>query len=113
MILDSLPILSLFFSYQRNLTREQVEISIGRRYIREKKSHGGDRSKLQNLQLDKTETALAEEYKVSPRTIHNYAKKAEEFDLLTFYHVLIKGQTDATLYPTLSEIVDPGASWGE
>jgi len=37
---------------RRNLTRDQWEITIGRRYNREKKDYGGDRSKWQNLPLE-------------------------------------------------------------
>jgi DNA modification methylase len=67
---------------RRNLTRDQWEITIGRRYNREKKDYGGDRSKWQNLPLEKTETKLAEEYKISPKTVRNYAKKSNEFERL-------------------------------
>ncbi|MEN6432658.1 MAG: MT-A70 family methyltransferase [Candidatus Pacearchaeota archaeon] len=67
---------------RRNLTRDQWEITIGRRYNREKKDYGGDRSKWQNLPLEKTETKLAEEYKISPKTVRNYAKIADEFERL-------------------------------
>jgi N6-adenosine-specific RNA methylase IME4 len=67
---------------RRNLNRDQFEISIGRRYNREKKAHGGDRkSSAQNDHL-KTSERLAKENKVSPPTVRRYAKKAEEFDLM-------------------------------
>jgi len=67
---------------RRNLTNDQRKIIIGRRYNREKKSHGGDRSKLQNLQHGRTGEKLAKENNISQRTVHNYAKDSEFFDEL-------------------------------
>lgn len=70
---------------RRNLTEDQWQISIGRRYNREKKAATGrsDRSFGDaNFTTPKTEKKLSEEYKVSPRTIHNYAQKAKQFEKL-------------------------------
>lgn len=68
---------------RRNLTKDQWEISIGRRYNREKKQ--GKRTDLTYGQFDhklQTSEKLADEYKVSPATVRRYAQKAKEFERL-------------------------------
>jgi len=66
---------------RRNLTQDQWQISIGRRYNREKLTQGGDRkSKDQIDTLIDASQAIAEEYKISAPTVKRYAKKAEEFE---------------------------------
>jgi N6-adenosine-specific RNA methylase IME4 len=71
---------------RRNLTEDQWEISIGRRYNREKNQRGGDRGNqyVAKDQIDTLPTAdrLADEYKVSAPTVKRYGKKAEEFERL-------------------------------
>lgn len=67
---------------RRNLTEEQKAYLRGKRYENEKLKHGGDRSKRQDLPLEKTSTKLAEEYGVSDRTIKNDADFAKGVDLL-------------------------------
>jgi len=73
---------------RRNLTRDQWEITIGRRYNREKKIQGSNnqytQAKSEKGQIDTFQTAdrLAAEYQVSAPTVKRYAKKAEEFERL-------------------------------
>jgi len=70
---------------RRNLNRDQFEISIGRRYNREKKLGFKGNQYTGGCKIythQKTAEKLAKENKVSPRTVNNYAKKAEEFDLM-------------------------------
>ena len=65
-------------NWQPTKNKKNLQISIGRRYNSEKKAHGGDRGKRQILPLEKTEQKLANEYQVSPKSIRNYEKKANE-----------------------------------
>lgn len=72
---------------RRNLTEDQWQISIGRRYNREKKKQGGTGANQHTVKQSgkicnsaKTEEKLSDEYKVAPRTIHHYALKAAEFE---------------------------------
>ena len=65
---------------RRNLTPDQRRIIIGRRYLREKKSHGGDRkSSVQFDHLNDIPTAdkIATETGVSAPTVRRMAKDAE------------------------------------
>lgn len=68
---------------RRNLTETQKSYLRGVRYENEKKKHGGDRSKGQNLPLEKTSEKLAKEYNVSERTIKNDAQFAKGLDLIS------------------------------
>jgi len=68
---------------RRNLTPDQRQIMIGRRYNREKKSHGGDRKSIGQIgTLIPTATKLADEYKIGERTVKRYATTATEFEKL-------------------------------
>lgn len=67
---------------RRNLTEEQKAYLRGKRYENEKLKHGGDRSKGQDLPLEKTSAKLATEYNVSEKTIKNDADFAKGIDLL-------------------------------
>ena len=68
---------------RRNLTRDQWEITIGRRYNREKKAVGNPHDvNSVNFTTLNTDTKLAKEYKISPKTVRNYAKIADEFERL-------------------------------
>ena len=74
---------------RRNLTMDQFKISIGRRYLAEKKTpetqtrsnqyivQGG-----QNAHPAKTEERLSEEYSVDPKTIRRYAQQARQYEQL-------------------------------
>jgi hypothetical protein len=71
---------------RRNLTPEQREYLLGKRYNREKASHGGDRkseeeSSGKSYHL-KTAERLAEQYKVSEKTVRNAGQFAEAVDTL-------------------------------
>jgi len=63
---------------RRNLTDDQRQVLIGRRYNREKNRQGGTGANQYNKQTGK----LAKEYKVSDRTVKNYAKVAEFYEQL-------------------------------
>ena len=67
---------------RRNLTIDQFQISIGRRYNREKKApyRPGKGDQNDHLSLGKTSERLAKEKNISAPTVRRYAKKAEEFD---------------------------------
>lgn len=75
-------------SAKRNLTEDQWQISIGRRYNREKKKVNNNAGVNQYTKEDsdqiehqpKTSEKLADDYKVAPRTVKNYAKKADEIN---------------------------------
>lgn len=89
---------------RRNLTPDQRQILIGRRYLREKLLHGGDRKSKGNIctlkptaekladeykePIGKTCTSvntaekLADEYKVAPKTVRRYAETAKQFERL-------------------------------
>lgn len=73
-------------SGRRNLTKDQWEISIGRQYNREKKSmsEAGSMKGKASADFAQASTAdkLATENNVSPRTVKNYGKKAEEYERL-------------------------------
>jgi len=61
---------------RRNLTVEQKNYLIGKKYKKEKQQHGGDRkSKAQNELLISTAERIAEEHKVGRETV----KRAEKF----------------------------------
>ena len=71
---------------RRNLTQDQWQISIGRRYEREKKKQGTNNQYVnKESEKDKictfqnTAYKLAEEYKIHPNSVKNYAKKAQEY----------------------------------
>lgn len=68
---------------RRNLTESQKSYLRGVRYENEKLKHGGERSKLQILQLEKTSEKLANEYNVSERTIINDANFSKGIDVIT------------------------------
>ena len=60
-----------------------MQISIGRRYNSEKKQ--GERTDLtcgKFYHKSKTSEKLANEYQISPKSIRNYAKKAEQYEQL-------------------------------
>ncbi len=68
---------------RRNLTPESIAYLRGKLYLEEKKAHGGDRkSNGSSCQSDnlKTESRLAEQFKVSPRTINRDAKFSQAID---------------------------------
>lgn len=69
----------------RNLTPDQASFLRGKRYNREKDSHGGDRSDKetsgQNVHL-KTAERLATEYKVDEKTIRRDGQYAAAVDTL-------------------------------
>jgi N6-adenosine-specific RNA methylase IME4 len=69
---------------RRNLTKEQMKYLRGLQYTREKNKHGGDRKteeiKGKNFPLEKTAQRLAEQHKVSDRTIKNDEKFTEAID---------------------------------
>ena len=66
---------------RRNLTPDQFRYYLGRRYNRQKKTHGGDRkSKGQNVQLISTAEKLASEYAVAERTVRRAGTFAAEVD---------------------------------
>jgi len=67
---------------RRNLTPDQRQILIGRRYLREKLKHGGDRKSSGQIDHLKTSEKLAEEYKVAPKTVRRYAETAKQFEQL-------------------------------
>lgn len=64
---------------RRNLTHDQIAIIIGRRYLRAKKRHGGDRksgavvSSAQNEHLKKTAEQIAQEHHVGQATVRRAA----------------------------------------
>lgn len=68
---------------RRNLTEDQWQISIGRRYNREKRQ--GERKDLTSRQnVEKwTNQNLADEYGISARTVERYAQKAKDFEELS------------------------------
>jgi len=73
---------------RRNLTEDQWQISIGRRYNREKKGiteRGNQYTKSATDQNDTKQTAdrLADEYKISAPTVKRYAQKAKDFEELS------------------------------
>ena len=73
---------------RRNLTEDQWQISIGRRYNREKKGiteRGNQYTKSATDQNDTKQTAdrLADEYKISAPTVKRYAQKAKDFGELS------------------------------
>jgi len=68
---------------RRNLTEDQWQISIGRRYNREKKDVGRPENNVAKITTLRTESKLANEYGVAPRTIRNYAQKAKDFEELS------------------------------
>ena len=68
---------------RRNLTKDQYEISIGRRYEREKTIGHGAKTAYQNdTQNIQTADRIGDEYKISAPTVKRYAKKAKEFEKL-------------------------------
>jgi N6-adenosine-specific RNA methylase IME4 len=74
---------------RRNLTDGQRSYLRGKRYAMEKKEHGAptgnknaEKQSGNNCHFEKTATKLAEEFKVSPRTIRNDAKFAEAVDCM-------------------------------
>jgi len=73
---------------RRNLTMDQFKISIGRRYLAEKKSvgeHKGNQYTMesgQNAHIPKTDEKLSEEYNVDPKTIRRYAQQAQQYEQL-------------------------------
>jgi hypothetical protein len=60
---------------RRNETRTDKTYNIGRKYLRRKKAHGGDRKsekiKGQKLPLDRTADDVATEENCSPRHVKN------------------------------------------
>lgn len=69
---------------RRNLNLDQFQISIGRIYNREKKKphRPTGTNKGANFTPLKTAEKIAEETGVSPKSVKNYGKKAEEFESL-------------------------------
>lgn len=67
---------------RRNLTEDQWQISIGRRYNREKKKAHRPENNDANFAPLRTAEKLAEEYKISPRTVNNYSQKATDYEKL-------------------------------
>jgi DNA modification methylase len=66
---------------RRNLTDDQRKILIGRRYNREKSKQGGDKkSKGKVFTLINTAEKLADENRISERTVKNYGKLATEYE---------------------------------
>ena len=73
---------------RRNLTEDQWQISIGRRYNREKKGiteRGNQYTKSDTDQNDTIQTTerLDDEYKISAPTVKRYAQKAKDFEELS------------------------------
>lgn len=67
---------------RRNLTVEQKNYLIGKKYKEAKKEHGGDRkSSYQNDNL-KTHQKIAEEYKISEQTVIRAEKFADAVDVI-------------------------------
>jgi N6-adenosine-specific RNA methylase IME4 len=68
---------------RRNVTPEQTSYLRGKRYLRERASHGGERvSSGQNVHLPKTAEAIAEVYSVNEKTIRRDADYATAVDAL-------------------------------
>jgi hypothetical protein len=80
---------------RRNLTQDQLRYLCGKVYSAEKAEHGGDRksnpeeSSCKNCNLipaKKTEEKVADEFGVSPRTVHNNARFASQVDAIAAKH---------------------------
>jgi hypothetical protein len=67
---------------RRNLTVEQKNYLIGKKYKREKQAHGGDRKSSGNFYHLKTEEKVAQEQKVSPKSVRNAEKFADAVDVI-------------------------------
>jgi len=68
---------------RRNLSDYQKSYLRGKRYLTEKKGHGGDRkSSAQNAHLTSTSETLAEEYDTSEKTIRRDADFATAVDTI-------------------------------
>jgi hypothetical protein len=77
---------------RRNISQDQRMYLTGKRYKEEKKTYGGDRkseevkpnnneeSSGNNYHLKKTEERIAEQTKVSPKTVRNAEKFADAVD---------------------------------
>ena len=80
---------------------------LGKRYNAEKKKHGGDRKSSRHNDDLKTSDKLADEYKVSPRTIERDGTFAQAVDALA-----VQGQQKALRTPQGDEEA-PGIIWAE
>lgn len=77
---------------RRNLTADQFRISIGRRYLSERKTaetqSRGNRFTVEGgknyhpEETENTDKKLSTEYNVSPKTVRNYARQAEQYKRL-------------------------------
>ena len=65
------------------ILQDTIITLIGRRYNREKKDVGRPENNVAKITTLRTESKLANEYGVAPRTIRNYAQKAKDFEELS------------------------------